>query len=246
MNTYSLPSKVFLTLTFLLLVTPAHAQTQTVAGYLQQIAKGWTLDAKKALPDLLLEKPDDAGVTYLHASLVEDPAKAVPLYERIVERFPSNEWADDAMLRLIIQSCSQKDATRATKYFKQMRQSFSSSELLAVAYDVMRMSVGVPPADAAPTTAAAKPQPQPTATPDTTQPYTLAATTTADKAEATKLVAKYKGKHLKASMAEKWIKGKRNYVVQIGSYASEKDAATDIEAVRKVCGCKPVVSRRLP
>ena len=240
------PSRIFLSVILCCVATNLIAQTQSVQTYLQQIAKGWTLDAKKALPDLLLERPDDPGVTFLHASLVEEPAKAVPLYDRIVERFPTSEWADDALMRLIIQACSQKDATRATKYFKQMRQSYSSSDLLAVAYDVMRMSVGAPPAEATPVAAKPTVESKPTKQADTTLPYTLAAVTTPDKAEATKLVSKYKGKHLKADMAEKWIKGKRNYVVQIGYYASETEAATDIETVRKVCGCKPIVTRRMP
>lgn len=237
-----------------LLTVSTQAQGTTVTNHLQQVAKGWTVDAKKSLPDLLLEQPDDPGVTFLHATLVEEPAKAIPLYERIVDRFPTSEWADDALLRLVINACTQKDATRANKYFKQMRQSFASSALLPVAYDVMRMSVGVPPPDAVTststtsTTASTTPVETPTAsTADTkSYPYTLAAITTPDKDQAKKLVSKYQSKHLKADMAEKWIKGKRNYVVQIGYYESEANAASDLDTVRKVCGCKPVVSKRMP
>ncbi len=245
----------FLTLFVAGSTLPSLAQSPTVAAYLQQVAKGWTVDAKKALPDLLLERPDDPGVTFLHASLVEEPAKAVPLYERIVERFPTNEWADDALLRLVLQACSLKDATRANKYFKQMRQLYAKSELLPIAYDAMRMSVGVPPPEttSAPTTPSAQPaqpaQPAPAVAKDkadTVMPFTLVALTTPDKAAATKLAGQYKSKHLKATVAEKWIKGKRNYVVQIGQYASEVDAANDLASVRKVCNCKPVISRRMP
>lgn len=227
--------------------TPA----QTIPMYLQQVANGWPTDAKKALPDLLLDRPDDAGVTFLHASLVEDPAKAIPLYERIVERFPQNEWADDALLRLIIQAASQKDATRATKYFKQLRQVYGKSDLLPIAYDVLRMSVGVPPPDLPTSTTATKPaEPVVSTTPAETAPdslpYTLVALTTPDKAVAQKQASQYKAKHLKADVAEKWIKGKRNYVVQIGRYASEIEAAADIASVRTVCKCKPIVSKRMP
>ncbi len=249
---------------FLALCGSLAAQPATVSVYLQQIAKGWTSDAKKALPDLLIDRPDDPAVMFLHASLVDDPKRALPLYERIVERYPSSDLADDAMLRLIISACSAKDNPKAVKLFQQLRQLYPNSEVLTVAYDVMRMTVGVPPAETSANDARNALTTQPSATSAgtvsnlptgatlaqtpsiTTHPYTLAITTTPDKAEAESLVAKYKTKNLKVNMAEKWIKGKRNWVVQVGWYTTEVEAAADIDAVRKVCSCKPVAMKRMP
>jgi septal ring-binding cell division protein DamX len=231
-----------------------------------QVAKGWTSDAKRALPDLLIERPDDPAVMFLHASLVGDPSKALPLYERIVERYPNSEWADDAMLRIIIQTCAAKDSLKATKSFQQLRTQYSNSELLPVAHDVMRSTVGVPPAtetgnqkpetgnqkpetgNQKPETGNQKPETgnqQPTATIES-HPYTLALTTTPDKKEADGMVSKYTAKNLRVNAVEKWIKGKRHYVVQVGWYVNELEAAADIDAVRKICSCKPIVARRLP
>lgn len=234
------------------------AQKTPVKTYIQQVAKGWTSDAKKALPDLLIDQPDDPAVTFLHATLVEDPERAMPLFERIVQNYPSNEWADDALLRLILHACIKKDAEKAKTQFRKMRDLFSNSDLLPVAYDAMRMSVGVPPATASTATAStatsntatsstatAKPATTTPATAETaTAVYTLATLTTENKADADKLVNDFKKKRMRVRLADKTIKGKRNYIVEVGEYATEVDAAKDIEAVRAVCKCKPTVVKR--
>jgi hypothetical protein len=229
------------------------AQKTPVKTYIQQVAKGWTSDAKKALPDLLIDQPDDPAVTFLHATLVEDPERAMPLFERIVQNYPTNEWADDALLRLILHACIKKDAEKAKTQFRKMRDLFSNSDLLPVAYDAMRMSVGVPPATASTATASTATSNTATAKPATTTPataetatavYTLATLTTENKADADKLVNDFKKKRMRVRLADKTIKGKRNYIVEVGEYATEVDAAKDIEAVRAVCKCKPTVVKR--
>ena len=50
----------------------ASAQGVGVKNYIQQVAAGWTSDAKKALPDLLIDAPDDPAVMFLHAALIDD------------------------------------------------------------------------------------------------------------------------------------------------------------------------------
>lgn len=239
----------------------ASAQKTSVKTYIQQVAKGWTSDAKKALPDLLIDQPDDPAVTFLHATLVEDPERAMPLFERIVQNYPSNEWADDALMRIILHACIKKDAEKAKSNFRKMRDLFSNSELLPVAYDAMRMSVGVPPATNTATantattntatsntgtasTATANTATANTATANTATGFTLATLTTENKADADKLVDVFKKKRMRVRLADKTIKGKRNYVVEVGEYTTEVDAAKDLEAVRAICKCKPTVVKR--
>ena len=269
----------FVIAAFLVASISASAQKTPVKTYIMQVAKGWTSDAKKALPDLLIDQPDDPGVTFLHATLVEDPERAMPLFERIVQNYPSNEWADDALLRVILHACIKKDAEKAKTNFRKMRDLFSQSELLPVAYDAMRMSVGVPPATNSGTantgtanTGTTKPATTEsattkTATPNTTTSsttssttnatptsttssttssatYTLATLTTENKADADKLVEQFKKKRMRVRVSDKTIKGKRNFVVEVGEYATEVDAAKDLEAVRAVCKCKPIVVKR--
>lgn len=256
---------------FAVVVNAASAQKTNVKTYIMQVAKGWTSDAKKALPDLLIDQPDDPGVTFLHATLVEDPERAMPLFERIVQNYPSNEWADDALMRIILHACIKKDAEKAKTNFRKMRDLFSNSDLLPVAYDAMRMSVGVPPASSTATSSTATTEPATgktatpatattatattagataktatpaAATPATATGYTLATLTTENKADADKLVEQFKKKRMRVRVSDKTIKGKRNFVVEVGEYTTEVDAAKDIEAVRGVCKCKPIVVKR--
>lgn len=223
-----------------------NAQQPTVKMYVQQVSKGWTTDAKQALPDLLLDKPEDAGVMFLHASLVEDPKRAMPLFERIIQNHPTNEWADDAMFRIILFACINKDTKKAKEQFVAMREAYPNSELLAPAHDALKMSVGIPP----PSNVAGEPEKiaaTPAATPTAIlveRTYTLNTKIMSSKEQALALLDSFKKKRLRARLAEKWVTGKRNYVVQVGEYETEVDAARDIELVRGICSCKPTVVRR--
>ena len=237
----------------------AVAQKPTIDMYIQQVAKSLTTDAKKALPDLLIDRPDDPGVMFLHASLVEDSKRALPLFERIVQSYPTSEWADDALSRVILLACIEKDAAKAKDGFRKMRDLYSSSPLLPITFDALRMSVGAPPAAATPAAeSAAKPAaataPAATAKKDTPaedasapvleKPYTLNTKILPSKAEAQKVLDSFKAKRMRARMAEKWVTGKRNWVIQVGEYETEVAAARDIEVVRSICKSKPVVVKR--
>lgn len=235
----------FMTAMVLLLgMSALRAQQTNVKQYIQQVAAGWTTDAKKALPDLLIDAPDDPAVLFLHASLIDDPKKASPLLERIVDAFPKSEWADDAMARLVIIAATKNDAEKARKTFATMRDQYSQSDLLPVVYEVIRSTVGAP-APAEKTTAvvsAAK-----TADPqlkNVSKGYTLTVMTTAEKSEAERFAAKLKKKGLKATVAPATLRGQSRYFVRVGEYETESDALKELVLVRSACGCKPVVSKK--
>lgn len=224
-----------------------HAQTVGVKQYIQQVASGWTSDAKKALPDLLIDNPDDPGVLFLHASLVEDPKKAAPLLERIVDAYPKSEWADDALARLVIFAATKGEADKAKKTFVTMREQYSQSELLPVVYDVMRSTVGAPPPGDRTAAAPAPKKVEPVAeTPakTTAKAYTLVTRTTFSKDEADGLMEQFKKKRMRARLTTDQQKNKTRYIVSVGEYETEPDALKDLDAVRAVCKCKPTVTKR--
>ena len=237
----------FFLLSLLILQSLSSAQTVSVKAYIQQVASGWTSDAKKALPDLLIDAPDDPAVLFLHASLVEDPKKAAPLLERIVDAFPKSEWADDALARLVIFSATKNDAEKAKKTFITMREQYSQSELLPILYDVMRTTVGAPPPTDRSSTLAAvakKTEPVVESVPKTAKLYTLVTRSTFSKTEADLLVEQFKKKHMRVRVTSETSKPKTRYIVSVGEYNTEADAQKDIDAVRAVCKCKPVVTKR--
>jgi len=227
------------------------AQAPNIRPYLVQIANGYSAEAKKALPDLLLDYPDDPAVMFLHASLVEEPKRALPLLERIAAAYPKSEWCDDALLRIIYYAIGTKEVERARKMYSQLRDQHGSSDLLPLAYDAMRMTIGAPPpADKPP--AVAKPEtPTKTDVPVKTDavvkpvlPYVIQVKSTTNKELADALLSKLKKKRLRARMSESKKGEKITYVVFVGEYATTDDAQRDIPDVRTACKCSPVAIKR--
>ncbi len=228
----------------ILAVTASSAQPATVKQYVQQVAAGWTTDAKKALPDLLIEYPDDPGVLFLHASLVDDNKKSAPLLERIVEAHPKSEWADDAMARLVIFAATKNEADRARKLFATMRDQFSQSELLPLVYDVLRSTVGAPaPSERAALQAPAAKKVE-TAPPAMAKPFTIVTKKTVSKADAEKLMTQLKAKRLRPRLSTETFKGTTRYIVSVGEYETDAEAQIDAKAVQAVCKCTPTVIKR--
>lgn len=122
----------------------SNAQQPAIRPLLQAAAMGKTEEIRKKLPDLLAEYPDDAGVQYLHATIIEDAAKAAPLFEKIVKNYPNSEWADDAEWRIVQYYAMKKDTARARAELTSFRVKYPQSEFLLAAADAVKFSVGLP------------------------------------------------------------------------------------------------------
>lgn len=125
-------------------IVVANAQQPAIRPLLQAAAMGKTEEIRKKLPDLLVEYPDDAGVQYLHAVILEDAAKAAPLFEKIVKNYPTSEWADDAEWRVVQYYAMKKDTARARKELTNFRSAYPQSEFLLAASDAVKFTVGLP------------------------------------------------------------------------------------------------------
>jgi SPOR domain len=236
----------------------AAAQSPDVRPLLKQVANGWTADAKKALPDLLIDHPNDPAVLFLHASLVEEPSRAVPLYERVVDAFPKSEWADDALLRMIMISASRRDTSRARKALVLFRDSYPSSELLTAAADMVRVTVGLPLAgERKPATAvkpaeskSADPKPPTAKTTDSSTAnaaqagYAIQVGTYSTKQQADGMAGSFRRRRMKASVTSKKQGPKTTWAIMVGDYSDEPSANADVAEVRSICKCKAFVVRK--
>lgn len=117
------------------------SQTEDVNNCLKLITEGKIDDAKMKLPDLLAQYPDDPGVIFLHAVVIEDGFKAVKKYTEVVKEYPESEWADDAMLRIIQFYAIIGDTTRAKSFLTDFREKYTDSNLLAPAIDAVKVSL---------------------------------------------------------------------------------------------------------
>jgi hypothetical protein len=67
---------------------------------LEMIERGQGEAVKSELPALMTNYQNHPGVLYLQAVLTTDGSEAAKLYQNIVDNFPKNEWADDALYKL--------------------------------------------------------------------------------------------------------------------------------------------------
>lgn len=92
-----------LVLAILLLVNVGvHTQssTQDVNKYLSMIENGQVDKVREELPSLLSRYPNDPGILYVQGMATTDGAEAVRIYQSIVDNFPKNQWADDALYKV--------------------------------------------------------------------------------------------------------------------------------------------------
>ena len=177
---------------------------------------------------------------FLHASLVDEPQRAMPMYERIVEGFPTSEWADDALLRITMYAAHRRDTIKARRSLMTFRDQFSKSDLLPVASDVVRIAVGLPAASERP--AAAEKAPATPSTLTVAPKYVIQVGSFDARVNAAKATASYTAKRMVARVAEKKVsKVKSVFVIYVGDYTSEADASKDLNAVAAICKCKPIV-----
>lgn len=127
-------------LPLLLIVSRLEAQTEKVREYLHLVATGRIDEVKKALPDLLAEYPNDAGVQLLHATVIDDAFRALEKYKSIVKNYPESEWADDATWRIVQFYAATGDIETANKELDNYRKKYPNSEFLLAATDVVRMA----------------------------------------------------------------------------------------------------------
>ncbi|MDA0986126.1 MAG: SPOR domain-containing protein [Bacteroidetes bacterium] len=86
----------------------------------------------KELPTLETKYPNNASVIYLKAILTVDGAKAVKMYEQIVNQFRESEWADDALYRIYEYNYAIGLYKRSDEIFSKLKEQFPNSEYLQI------------------------------------------------------------------------------------------------------------------
>jgi hypothetical protein len=67
---------------------------------LENINNGKIEAVNQELTSLLKKYPTNPGLMYVKAYMITDGSEAVKLYNEIVQKHPSSEWADDALYRV--------------------------------------------------------------------------------------------------------------------------------------------------
>ncbi len=215
----------------------AIAQEGLVRNRLAKIANGQSSEVKQELPDLLAEYPDDPGVRLLHAMLVEDAMKALPLYERIVRQYPDSEWADDAQWRIVQIYAVHGDADKARGALDVMRQRYPTSQFLVFATQLVKETVGLTTMQRSPSATPSNSSHRET-TPTTSQPTTTESrsttpaattpppTTTPIRETATETPAR--------STTQPAEQSTTKFTLQVGLFSNREAADVELERFRKL------------
>jgi cell division septation protein DedD len=109
----------------------AYAQARRDISVLVTQAKaGAEAEVAKLLPALQKSHPDKAGVLFLEALLESDAEKAVELYQRVADEYPSSEWSDDALYRLYQYSFAVGAYRTARSYTERIEKDYPQSPFL--------------------------------------------------------------------------------------------------------------------
>ena len=216
-----------------------------IASYLKLISEGRSDEVKNKLTDLTTNYPDEPGVLLLQGALQKNIEKALPIYQRILKKYPNSEWADDAAWRIIQYYSIIGDTAEAAKSLNSFRSKYKNSPFLEPASVAVDMAVSKAVYSITPPKAVAKVLK--TQTDDivsTKQHYGLQVGiySTLKAAESEK--AKYLDLKLRTEIKEKIVNGEKLYAVVIGNYSTEQSALEAKTIVSKQCGCNPIIIKK--
>jgi len=231
---------------------PAFGQSNEVRTALQELSLGNRTNAMNVLLDLIIEYPDDPGVVFLHASLLKNNAKAIPMYKKIVKGKPNSEWADDAQFRIVSYYATKKDTIKAREEMQKFRNEYPKSELLPDAYEILRNTVGGPGKNTGPIinpkndTGKSLIVEGKVDFTDTPPPikglFTLQVGVFKTRMAAEEEAQSYSKKRLRCNVIERKLPdGATRYAVTIGDYTSRKNAEAAVPIVRNQCNCTPLI-----
>ena len=209
------------------------------------------------LPSLQKQYPNDPGIMYLDAILTTDGAAAVKKFQSIVDDYPQNEWADDALYKVYQYYYSVGLYKTADQKFDQLKQQYPNS-LYVVGLTQEQKPAAPRPEQTVeqkqPDTIQAPPAEQPSVTePAPAQPTdTVAAAVTPGKfavqagAFGTEKNAQKQVDFLgtigrKATVGTKMSAGKTLYIVLVEGFATEMDARNFIAELKSKYNIESII-----
>ncbi len=237
----------------------AYSQAERVRVYLKQISLGKMDEARKALPDLLADYPDDPAVMMLHGSVLEDINKSILIFERLVKKFPMNEFSNDAWWKIIQYYSLKGDTTRARQELENMKKNFPNSNYIIPASDLVKMTISMFKSGVKPIQQAKVSEDNPVIQnkdkkiqaekstdieedeDDDKVSYGLQVGVYSTMESAKAEVERFKKLRLRAEILTKKVDKNTMYAVIIGDYATREAAEAAKNIVSPQCGCDPLI-----
>lgn len=221
----------------LLFVTLASAQEgqPDVQRRLEMIERGQGEAVKSELPALMTNYQNHPGVLYLQAVLTTDGSEAAKLYQNIVDNFPKNEWADDALYKLYQYYYSIGLYKTGDQKLQQLRQEFPfSTYAVAEKPQETPKTPQEPPADVKPTGSVQK---FPTS-------FTVQVGAFSTLQNAEELKAKFEKENYSSNIFTIVNDGRKLHKVWVGEFQTYEDAKRFTTEIRRQFGLESIVVSR--
>ncbi|MEJ5287478.1 MAG: hypothetical protein CH6_0931 [Candidatus Kapaibacterium sp.] len=245
-------SKISILFLFVLMVLHSYGQSEKIKEYLKMVEEGKVTEVKLALPDLLAEYPNDPGVQFLHASVLEDATKAVEIYEKIIRTYPQSEYADECYWRIIQYYALKGEVERASRELENYKKAFPKSLFITPASDLVRTAINISKLNPSrlktntkeeqskeQTKEVAKEAPKVETPKKGTFGLQVGLYSTIESARAE--VERFKSMRLRADIFTKQIDSITMYAVVIGDYPTREKAEAEKPIVQAKCGCNPII-----
>lgn len=249
---------------FIIIVILTHSafgQSEKIKEYLKLVDEGKITEVKLMLPDLLADYPNDPGVQFLHASVLEDASKAVEIYEKIIRTYPQSEYADECYWRIIQYYALKGEVERASRELENYKKAFPNSLFITPASDLVRTAINVAklnPLRMKETTKEETPKDVTKSKenikestkelPKIEQPkkgtYGLQVGLYSTLESARAEVERFKSMRLRADIFTKQIDNITMYAVVIGDYPTREKAEAEKAIVQAKCGCNPIIFQK--
>ncbi|MCX7909627.1 MAG: SPOR domain-containing protein [Ignavibacteria bacterium] len=239
------------------------SQSEKIKEYLKMVDEGKITEVKLALPDLLAEYPNDPGVQFLHASVLDDASKAVEIYEKIIRTYPQSEYADECYWRIIQYYALKGEVERASRELENYKKAFPNSLFITPASDLVRTAINISKYNPTRLKSSKKEEPSKDPMKDVSKDISKETPKEVQKTEPPKKgtfglqvglystiesakaeVERFKSMRLRADIFTKQIDSITMYAVVIGDYPTREKAEAEKPIVQAKCGCNPIIFQK--
>jgi cell division septation protein DedD len=219
-------------------VLNAQSLDADVKRYIAKLEQGQTEEVKKILPDLAAKYPNNPAVLYLQGRLSTNGNEAVKFYQTIIDNFPKNEWADDALFSSYQYYTATGLYKTADLKFQQLKKEYPNSPFIAGKSATSMPQQDEPVAKISPPDiAAASPettkQSEPPQQIETPEPYTLQVGAYSTVANAEKQRVFFENLGVNVEITNKVRGGRSLYLVWAGSFKSADEAKEFGKEIKK-------------
>jgi tetratricopeptide (TPR) repeat protein len=213
-----------------LIISNISAQTADIGPALQKAESGNLKAALNLLEELKLKYPGDPSLIFLDGVLTRNGEEALAKYSMIIDKYPSNPYADASLFRIYSYYYALGSYNKAYGYMEKLKSSYPASPYIKQAGTPFpdseeKAAVRAEDLKSAPQTGSAEIEMK--------NKYTIQAGAFLNAENAWKLLERLKKVNHTVDISVKEIGGSTLNIVCMGKYSTEEGAKSDLSILEK-------------